>query len=208
MDIKQVVNAQAVLTLGKDMTFRDFAQGAFRMRGIGKGLTIVLFVVPVVARLVTTQVCLGSGEAAEQRQRRMSTLAGDARTAQILKDIAAWLVLNAMRSEKMQWNLLCEQSVSNVWRKRAYRTLIGHYASVGTQSAPAELGTSIELFRERVDFTVENTVPKPTSFTDKLAALVSKRSAFIDGEGRAVIEEAWLDIKRTAADGRVTYFDV
>lgn len=27
----------AAVTLGKDMTFRDYAQGAFRMRGIGKG---------------------------------------------------------------------------------------------------------------------------------------------------------------------------
>jgi len=37
MDIKQVLNAKAALTLGKDMTFRDYAQGAFRMRGIGRG---------------------------------------------------------------------------------------------------------------------------------------------------------------------------
>ena len=42
MDIKQVLNAEAVLTLGKDMTFRDYAQGAFRMRGIGQGQHIEL----------------------------------------------------------------------------------------------------------------------------------------------------------------------
>jgi len=40
MDIQQTIDARAVLTLGKDMTFRDYAQGAFRMRGIGKGQTI------------------------------------------------------------------------------------------------------------------------------------------------------------------------
>lgn len=40
MDIKQAPNAVAVLTLGKDMTFRDYAQGAFRMRGIGNGQLI------------------------------------------------------------------------------------------------------------------------------------------------------------------------
>ena len=34
MDISHLSNARAVLTLGKDMTFRDFVQGAFRMRGI------------------------------------------------------------------------------------------------------------------------------------------------------------------------------
>lgn len=37
MDIKQGLSAIAAVTLGKDMTFRDYAQGAFRMRGIGKG---------------------------------------------------------------------------------------------------------------------------------------------------------------------------
>lgn len=30
MDIKQAPSARAVLTLGKDMTFRDYAQGAYR----------------------------------------------------------------------------------------------------------------------------------------------------------------------------------
>ena len=46
MDIKQAVDACAALTLGKDMVFRDYAQGAFRMRGIGKGQTICLLVTP------------------------------------------------------------------------------------------------------------------------------------------------------------------
>eukprot|EP00463_Aulacantha_scolymantha_P003669 TRINITY_DN4548_c0_g1_i1.p4 TRINITY_DN4548_c0_g1~~TRINITY_DN4548_c0_g1_i1.p4 ORF type:complete len:51 (+),score=9.61 TRINITY_DN4548_c0_g1_i1:646-798(+) len=48
MDIKQVLNAKAVITLGKDMNFRDYAQGAFRMRGIGKGQTLELFIIPEV----------------------------------------------------------------------------------------------------------------------------------------------------------------
>ena len=31
-DVKQAPNARALLTLGKDMTYRDYAQGAYRMR--------------------------------------------------------------------------------------------------------------------------------------------------------------------------------
>ena len=46
MDIKQAVDACAALTLGKDMVFRDYAQGAFRMRGIGRGQTICLLITP------------------------------------------------------------------------------------------------------------------------------------------------------------------
>ena len=56
MDIHQCIDARAVLTLGKDMTFRDYAQGAFRMRGIGKGQTIELFVIPEVMKLIENQV--------------------------------------------------------------------------------------------------------------------------------------------------------
>lgn len=37
MDIPQAIHARAAQTLGKDMTFRDYAQGAYRMRGVGNG---------------------------------------------------------------------------------------------------------------------------------------------------------------------------
>jgi hypothetical protein len=34
-----------IINVGKDMTFRDYAQGAFRMRGIGKGQKIQVYTV-------------------------------------------------------------------------------------------------------------------------------------------------------------------
>jgi hypothetical protein len=52
MDIKHTLNAKAILTLGKDMVFRDYVQGAYRMRQIGKGQTIHLFIIPEVAQLM------------------------------------------------------------------------------------------------------------------------------------------------------------
>ena len=56
MDIKQAVDACAALTLGKDMVFRDYAQGAFRMRGIGKGQTIKLLIIPEIIERIKTEV--------------------------------------------------------------------------------------------------------------------------------------------------------
>ena len=56
MDIKQSLSAAALLTIGKDMIFRDYAQGAFRMRGIGKGQTVHLFIVPEIKRLMARQL--------------------------------------------------------------------------------------------------------------------------------------------------------
>jgi len=56
MDIKHVLNAKAAMTLGKDMTFRDYAQGAFRMRGIAKGQTIHLLIIPEIDRLIKREL--------------------------------------------------------------------------------------------------------------------------------------------------------
>jgi hypothetical protein len=56
MDIKQAIDAVAAVTLGKDMVFRDYAQGAFRMRGLGKGQTIKLYVIPEIAERIKVQV--------------------------------------------------------------------------------------------------------------------------------------------------------
>ena len=51
---------------------RDYAQGAFRMRGIGKGQTVTLYLIPEVRKLID----------AETR---------DARPANLIAAVAAWL---------------------------------------------------------------------------------------------------------------------
>ena len=35
----------------------------------------------------------------------------------MLVDMAAWLMINGFRSENVQFNMLCEQNLHNVWRK-------------------------------------------------------------------------------------------
>jgi hypothetical protein len=109
MDIKQAVDAKAALTLGKDMTFRDYAQGAFRMRGIGKGQTIELLIVPEIAERIRTQVAIGQGMKPSQRDVQLQRMLPMQLHEQLLKDVIAWLVINSMRSDSIQFNLLCEQ---------------------------------------------------------------------------------------------------
>ena len=74
-------------------------QGAYRMRGIGKGQTIHLFIVPEIKKLI------------EKTLPRM--------TGQVEDDVAAWLQLNGMKAEKLQFLQLCSQSMQTVWRKVA-----------------------------------------------------------------------------------------
>ena len=116
IDIKHMLSATALLTLGKDMTFRDYAQGAFRMRGIGNGQTIHVLVIPEVMELM-------QAEAKFDKVHVPAPLVVDANPV-VLQAISTWLVVNSMRAEKLQFNLLCEQSARNVWRKRAYGTLM------------------------------------------------------------------------------------
>lgn len=52
MDIKQPLICTQLITLGKDMTLRDYAQGAYRMRGIGKGQKLELLLPGEVEHLI------------------------------------------------------------------------------------------------------------------------------------------------------------
>ena len=140
MDIKQALDATAACTLGKDMTLRDHAQGVYRMRGLGRGQTIVVLVVDEVRELILESV-------ADPAARRAAEAEGiplpnawedlDDRQPRVrakkLEDVLAWLLLNSMRSEHLQHMQLCQQCLHNVWRKRAFARLLA-------SEAPSEAG--------------------------------------------------------------------
>ena len=96
MDIKQSPNARAVVTIGKDMTFRDYAQGAYRMRGIGVGQTITLYLIPeVVKRMqaeLTAQECARPEVAVRSSaaSRRQVLAADAARVMEVLVAAPSW----------------------------------------------------------------------------------------------------------------------
>ncbi|MAT98943.1 MAG: hypothetical protein CL608_17505, partial [Anaerolineaceae bacterium] len=119
MDIKHCLSARAALTLGKDMVFRDLAQGAFRMRGIGQGQTVTLLVIPEVQQLMQRQ--LAKAGYAESQTGASSSC------EQLLQNVTAWLVINSMRTERLQFDQLCHQNLSNLWRQNAFeQALAGH----------------------------------------------------------------------------------
>ena len=183
MDIKHAVNAMAVVTLGKDMTFRDYAQGAFRMRGIGQGQTIMLYVIPEVLKLIRTHmVAAETGRQVEQLlyERTVAELDGVQEQAEVkLEEVSAWLVVNSMRSEKVQFQMLCEQSIENVWRKQAFTTLLREWKTIGTDKMVVLTGKSVDVFRDRVDYAVENAVPDPRPFQQKLQNMINEHREFL-----------------------------
>jgi len=160
MDIKQAADACALLTLGKDMVFRDYAQGAFRMRGIGKGQTIKLLVVPEIEERIKVEVSIGSGVNVNERPPREGK--------EYLQDVISWLNINSMRVDSIQFNLLCEQSCGNIWRKRAFANLKANHRTLHEANCSPALIRCMAVFRERVDFTIENAVPTSTRYSQKI----------------------------------------
>ena len=166
IDIPQPAAAVAALTLGKDMTFRDYAQAAYRMRGIGKGQTIVLFVIPEIGRLLAKEAALGRGATAASRSTELAAMAAGARARGELEDVSAWLLLNSMATEKVQFELWALQCARNVWRKAAHKLLVNGHARFGTfddGAAPDPVHSheqaALDVFREKVEQDVSSAVP-------------------------------------------------
>jgi hypothetical protein len=93
---------------------------------------------------------------------------------QFLQDVISWLVINSMRVDGVQFNLLCEQSVSNIWRKRAFSNLVAFSKELElTKSAdPTVVSKYLTIFRERMDYSIENSVPTHQKYSEKIAALI------------------------------------
>jgi len=101
-DIKMTRDAVAAVTIGKDVTLRDFSQACWRMRQLGEGQRIHVLVIDEIHRLI-------------RRAHDSGVMA---------VDIVAWLQLNSMRSAQLQFLQLCTQNISNVWRHQAFHNLL------------------------------------------------------------------------------------
>ena len=174
MDIKQGPIAHAVVTVGKDMTFRDYAQGAYRMRGIGIGQTIEVYLIPEVVNRIREDLVSPTGD--------------------YLVDVPAWLLLNSMRMEGLQFVQLSLQELHNIWRKRALNSLLDECRcnakihGVGTDEGMTRLRRfeentwlteCIKVFREPIGFPVEDKVPQPRPFVETVQSLVDAHGHFL-----------------------------
>lgn len=211
MDIQHVVNAQACVTLGKDLVLRDLLQGVYRMRGIGTGQNARIFITPEVANLI---------------QRELKACAGDKPPIQlpsegqdpVLTEVVAWLVINSMRSEMTQWSMLCLQNVTNVYRKNAFRNVLRFgledsksFLTASKNDVDAVVSSSnrtflesLEVFDEPIDFSLDSTVPDPVPFSQKLRELLDEHSAFVETPEQRLVADSVLEevAKYSATDGR------
>lgn len=173
MDIKHIPNACALLTLGKDMVFRDLAQGAYRMRGIGKGQTLDFLVIPEILSLV--QKHANFLQAKSIRSQNVTA----PHTEQLLVDVLVWLLGNSMKSERTQYTQLSWQNASNIFRKESFNMLMEGSALPCQMLQDPRFHQSLKLFKEEVSFDISDQIPKSVSIVEKIEMLQKEFFEFI-----------------------------
>ena len=103
----------------------------------------------------------------------MQQVAAQEDARQFLRNVLSWLVINSMRVDGIQFNLLCEQSVANVWRKRALTAVCSGFPKIDDASCPTELSQALQVFRERIDFEIENSVPQNVRYSEKISTVIT-----------------------------------
>jgi len=132
MDVPQPTDACAVVTLGKDLTLRDYAQGCYRLRGIGKGQRIHLMIVDEIAKIVEGFL---PAVDAHKNVRGPSELA-QRNTEDVLRAVVAWLTHNSMRQEALQHLALCKQEMGHQWRYPLSNLLREFFRHVSSKHEP------------------------------------------------------------------------
>ena len=210
MDIKQMPSARAVVTIGKDMTFRDYAQGSYRMRGIGKGQTIHLFIIPEVQNRIIEEL-----ELVNERSSQNNNINNRSITGRAELDVPAWLLINSMRMESVQFVQLSQQELYNIWRKTGYSTLVDEiHVNRPSQSTDQRLRRfrnaqadensqdwlrkCVALFREPISFEIEDHVPVSFSYLTKMNQLVEKHKTFNNEINQKLVDKVLDKVKQVS----------
>jgi hypothetical protein len=73
-----------------------------------------VLIIPEVYQLMCDEVAAGMSTLASVRANAFAIASQSEKQKQLLSDVCAWLTINSMKSEKVQWNLLMEQQVCDI----------------------------------------------------------------------------------------------
>ena len=124
IDIPHATQAMAAVTLGKDISLRDYVQGAWRMRRLGLGQRVMLLMIPEIS----LSVCSVSN------------------TGDVERDVLAWLASNTIHFEQLQQCKLLQQDMQSLWRERGMEHLLRPLQA--QQGAAAIIPGSSAVFEE------------------------------------------------------------
>ena len=97
-----------------------------------------------------------------------------------LEDVCAWLVINSMRTERVQFEVWALHCARNAWRKKAMARLCETHAAFGEGGhRPLLSAESLDLFREEVDHDVSNSVPVPVDSAISIRTAAAAHAALL-----------------------------
>lgn len=161
-DTKQPLQSYAALTLSASMTFRDYAQGAWRMRGLGKGQKLRMVIAPELAKKVQGIVKV-EGELG-------------------LHDAVAFMLSNQFDSEGKQFAALQLQNLATVWRQHALNDLMEKEVKVRESK---DMRPQVESFLESLRFPVESKVHQPLTLDQKMQGLTDEQAHIMNDDEKA-----------------------
>eukprot|EP00930_Biecheleria_cincta_P027556 TRINITY_DN19334_c0_g1_i1.p1 TRINITY_DN19334_c0_g1~~TRINITY_DN19334_c0_g1_i1.p1 ORF type:complete len:4939 (-),score=993.22 TRINITY_DN19334_c0_g1_i1:298-13221(-) len=190
MDIQHRLDAVAALTLGKDMVWRDLAQGAYRMRGIGRGQTICIYIIPEIEQLITRDL----GRANLPLLPAFSSLGHKHKG--VLDAVACWLLCQSCRTEKVQYAMLQLQNLANVWRRSSLDAIMADFESMAGMK-PATL-ERIQVYKDPIDFKVPSKVPQMDTIGAVAARRIEDSVRFVREADMAELDEIHGNMRRLA----------
>ena len=160
------------------------------MRGIGNGQTIEVLIIPEIEKLIRKTISVGTTSIADSPKGQ-------------LYNILAWLILNQMRSERVQFHVLCEQNIANLWRKRTFNIMKRDLDKLTEDISSDASQRKLNVYRERIDYTVENTVPVDHDFMEKVKRNLSEYRDILKDKDIEVLEKIkayYMEARSKAVD--------
>ncbi|KAF7457140.1 EF hand family protein [Cryptosporidium felis] len=224
-DVKHTPLAKAILTVSKDMVFRDFAQGAYRMRQLGQGQTIHIVLQAQVADMIEkngltcemiSERSLFSkkdesprgdgGGRSEAKGGNLVSLGeeGDFKIPDallFLRCLCGWLLIQSITREFEQSQLLCVQSLENIWRKKAFSRMVSEHVHWEDGSFDQREDLLVDVFVERLSFEIPSSVPLGVSLRERLKSRLADYRELVEDFGTGRAPGSALEAKRGGEAG-------
>jgi hypothetical protein len=191
IDIEQPLGCTGILTLNKDSTFRDYAQAAYRLRGLGEVGQQKLHL--IVTRGVDYMIWAPSGGAVATSPVISSVETTPARiddsdASTMACKVLGWTILNSLSSELSQYMLLCQQNVENLWRSSAWDRLT-------TRTGVEEC---LEVLKEPIDYVIDTDLSGRDTRYSMMQRRLKNYTKWLNEEKRETAVEILLDLERVS----------
>lgn len=178
-DVKHCPEALAAVTVGKDTTWRDHAQGCYRMRQIKDGQRLNLLLPPQVVSTIAGDLKVSEKALRGDGQRSEQNLEG------ALHIVTGWLLYKQVKTMAQRKLMLQFQDLANIWRRGAMDVLrdkaealaakceeVSKQQTAGDTTVPTvadeEHRDAVKIFCEAVDFAKQDVIPELPSLSQVL----------------------------------------